>query len=293
MRFSKYISAIAQNLMSIAQGLVSMTVGLAKQMGKFSAPLVLLLVVLVSTWLICSQYLTIVLKFNQAFESTIQPPPSKANSEGLSVQVNGIDGGKLILGFLMPKVESNDSGQKEFIPVEKASEKLALTPKTQEEIQEKLSQLDPQKWQVLTKLPSPIFSYNLDLVSDLTSPNGAKKSSYFLVTALLADVRMAAHRRVERLGETRAPGVAERRRLGKELLGVLPQRGDGLSQLQKLLFRLAHQFHEDVPLPSALAAKAAHDFLQLLVEALGLVRERRGPAAAPRCETCNQLERFF
>jgi hypothetical protein len=56
---------------------------------------------------------------------------------------------------------------------------------------------------------------------------------------------------------------------------------------------LAHQFHEDMPLPSALAAKAAHDFFQLLVEALGLVRERRGPAAAPRCETCNQLERFF
>ena len=110
---------------------------------------------------------------------------------------------------------------------------------------------------------------------------------------VLVDVRMAVHRRVERLGETLTRGVAERRRLGKELLGVLPQRGDGLSQFQKLLFRLAHQFHEDVPLPSALAAKASHDFFQLLVEALGLVREYRGPAAAPRGDACNQIERFF
>jgi hypothetical protein len=110
---------------------------------------------------------------------------------------------------------------------------------------------------------------------------------------LLADVRMAVHRRVERLGATRACGVAERRRLGEELLGLLPKRSDGFSQLQKLLFRVAHQFHEDVPLPSALAAKAAHDFFDLLVEAMGLVRERRGPAAALRCDADNQLKRFF
>ena len=110
---------------------------------------------------------------------------------------------------------------------------------------------------------------------------------------LLADVRMAVQRRVERLGETLACGGAERRRLGKELLGLLPKRRDGFSQLQKLLCRVAHQLHEDVPLPAALAAKAAHDFFALLVEAMGLVREPRGPAAAPRCDAYNQLERFF
>jgi hypothetical protein len=77
------------------------------------------------------------------------------------------------------------------------------------------------------------------------------------------------------------------------LLGLLPKRRDGFSQIPQLLFRLAYQFHEDVPLPSALAAKASHDFFQLLVEAMGLVRERRDPAAAPRCDTYNQLERFF
>ena len=74
---------------------------------------------------------------------------------------------------------------------------------------------------------------------------------------------------------------------------MLPKRSDGLSQFQQLLFRVAHQFHEDVPVPSALAAKASHDFFQLLVEARGLVRELRGPAAAPRCDACNQLERLF
>jgi hypothetical protein len=104
---------------------------------------------------------------------------------------------------------------------------------------------------------------------------------------------MAAHRRGERLGETLARGVAERRRWGKELLDLLPQRGDRLSQLQKRLFRVAHQVHEDVPVPSAWAAKASQNFFQFLVEAPGLVRERRGPVAAPRCDVGNQLERFF
>jgi len=77
---------------------------------------------------------------------------------------------------------------------------------------------------------------------------------------LRADVRLAAQRRVERIGETLALGVAQRRRLLKELLRVLPKRGDGLSKLQELPFRVAHQGHKDVPLPSALAAKAPQDF---------------------------------
>jgi len=44
---------------------------------------------------------------------------------------------------------------------------------------------------------------------------------------------------------------------------LLPKRSDGLSQFQQLLFRVAHQFHEDVPVPSALAAKASHDFFRV------------------------------
>ena len=110
---------------------------------------------------------------------------------------------------------------------------------------------------------------------------------------LRADVRMAAHRRVERIGQTLARGTAQRCRLCKELLGLLPKRGDGLAKLQELLFSVAHQFHEDVPLPSALATKAPQDFLEFLLEALGLARELRGPAAASLGDACNQFERFF
>lgn len=110
---------------------------------------------------------------------------------------------------------------------------------------------------------------------------------------LFADVGMAAHRHVERIGQTRARGVAQRCRLREELLGLLPKRGDGLAKLQELLFRVAHQLHEDVPLPSALATKATHDFGEFLVQVLGLVRELRGLAAASLREACHQLEGFF
>ena len=110
---------------------------------------------------------------------------------------------------------------------------------------------------------------------------------------LLADVRMAAQRCVERIGQTLARGVAQRCRLRKELLGLLPKHRDGLAKLQELLFSLAHQFHEDVPLPSALATKATHDFFELLLEALGLALELRGPTAASLGDACHQLESFF
>ena len=110
---------------------------------------------------------------------------------------------------------------------------------------------------------------------------------------LLTDVLIVVHRRGERRGETCALGVAQRCRLGKESLGVLPKRCDGLSKLKELLFRLAHQFHKDVTVPSALAAKAPHGFCQLLVEAVGLARELRGPAVALLCHAFNQLEGFF
>jgi hypothetical protein len=110
---------------------------------------------------------------------------------------------------------------------------------------------------------------------------------------LLTDVRMAAHRRVERIGETLALGLAQGRRPVKELLSLLPKRGDGLSKLQELLLSVAYQFYKDVPLPSALAAKAPHDFFQLLGEGVGLTREGRGLAAALLRDVCNERQGFF
>jgi hypothetical protein len=91
----------------------------------------------------------------------------------------------------------------------------------------------------------------------------------------------------------RALGVAQACRLGKELRGVLPKRGDGLSKLKELLCRVAHQCHAHVTLPSALAAKAPQDFGQFLVETVNLVRALGGPAGALLCHVCNQRKRFF
>jgi len=110
---------------------------------------------------------------------------------------------------------------------------------------------------------------------------------------LCADLGMAAHRRAERIDPTLARRVAQRCRLREELLGLVPQRGDGFAQLQELVFRVAHQRHDDVPLPSALATKAPHDFGEFLVQVLGLVREFRGVASASLRDACHQFESFF
>jgi hypothetical protein len=110
---------------------------------------------------------------------------------------------------------------------------------------------------------------------------------------LLAEVCMAAHRSVERLGDTLALGVTQGRRLVQEVLGLLPKRGNRLSKLQELLFRLAHQFYKDLTLPTALAAKAPHDFFQLLVELLGLTREDRGSAATLLGDVFDERQGFF
>ena len=110
---------------------------------------------------------------------------------------------------------------------------------------------------------------------------------------LLADVRMAAQRRVACLGYPLALAVAQRGRLGQQLLGLLPKCCNGLANLQKLPFGVTHKLHKDFPLPSALAAKAPHGFGQCLVELLGLTREDRGSAAALLRDVDDECQRFF
>lgn len=110
---------------------------------------------------------------------------------------------------------------------------------------------------------------------------------------LLADVRMVAQRLGARLGETLALGLAQGRRLSQEVLRLLSQRGDGLAKLQELVFRVTYQFHEDLALTTTLAAKAPHDFGQLLVEPLGLPCEARGTVAALLRDGCDERKGFF
>ena len=147
-----------------------------KRVRKFCLP-AFVLVVLFATWHICSKYLTLELDISQAFDTTVPPPPG--NSEGLSVKFGG-PGGSIILGMSMPRYLTNSSGK--VIGVEQnelASESLALTPKKLEEIQSSLNSLDPEKWEILTKLPAPIFRFNLYLLSYKKSVLSDKKFTYF------------------------------------------------------------------------------------------------------------------
>jgi hypothetical protein len=102
----------------------------------------------------------------------------------MAIQINGVDGDKAILGFSWKKRADGGPGFGE-----RSSEKLLLTPKKLDEIRKNLSNLDPQKWEILTKLPSPIFRFDLDLISDETSPNNSKKASYLLLKAPGGDVQ--------------------------------------------------------------------------------------------------------
>jgi hypothetical protein len=91
---------------------------------------------------------------------------------------------------------------------------------------------------------------------------------------------MGAQPRGQRTAETFTRGIAQGRRLFKVLLGLLSKGFEGLAKRKELLFRLAHQLHEDVTLTSTAAAKGAHDFFQRMLEALGLALKRGGSAAA-------------
>ena len=89
----------------------------------------------------------------------------------------------------MPYAVTGDTGEVEFERRENSSEKLVMTSRTKEQIQENLRELDPQQWQVLTKLPSPIFRYNLSLINYLAVPKNSKIESFFLVTLASDDTQ--------------------------------------------------------------------------------------------------------
>ena len=110
---------------------------------------------------------------------------------------------------------------------------------------------------------------------------------------LLTDRWMIVPRRIERLDQTLARGLAPRWRLRQELWGLLTQHGHGLAQCQERLFRVAHHCHEDVPVPAALTPKAPPDFGALLVQAVGLARHLGGPMAASLGDPCHRYAGFF
>ena len=119
-----------------------------------------------------------------------------------------------------------------------------------------------------------------NLYFDLLSDNHDKRKIYRVTTS-------------GSTGEPLALGVAQTAREGKEGLYLLPQRVDGLATFEQPPLRLAYQLHEHMALPPTLAAKAPHHLLQVLLEALGLTRERCGSAVALLCDVCDEFEGFF
>ena len=87
---------------------------------------------------------------------------------------------------------------------------------------------------------------------------------------LSADSVMGLERCLEVVFHTLA---LPRRQMGcvlERVLRGLGQGGNGASQLQELLFGLAHQADEDFAVAPALAATAAHELLERVVERVGL-----------------------
>ena len=79
----------------------------------------------------------------------------------------------------------------------------------------------------------------------------------------------------------------------KTRLGGLCQSNDGLSDIEQAGFRVADQPQEHFTLATTLAAKTAHDLLEVVVETLGLVLQRRGLCDTLRGEVRNEVEDFF
>jgi hypothetical protein len=84
--------------------------------------------------------------------------------------------------------------------------------------------------------------------------------------------------------------------MGGTLEPVLRRMGaghDGLSKVEQVFFSLAHQAEEDFALATTLPTKAVHDFLQGVLELVGL-RLQRGRWRVPlRRDLRDELEDFF
>jgi hypothetical protein len=60
-----------------------------------------------------------------------------------------------------------------------------------------------------------------------------------------------------------------------------------------LLCGVADKLHEDLALPPALAAKAPHGLLEVVVETVRLPREVKSAAGASVCDAFDAFESFF
>ena len=110
---------------------------------------------------------------------------------------------------------------------------------------------------------------------------------------LFPDGFMVAHRRGEGQGEMLTLGLTQGTRLVEALYGLEGQGFDRRTEGQELLFRVAHQLDEDLPLAATASAKTPHDLGELLRQASGLALEHGGPVTALRDDVVDERERFF
>jgi hypothetical protein len=112
-------------------------------------------------------------------------------------------------------------------------------------------------------------------------------------TRLFADIVMGLQRGLQVASQAFALALGEMGRAQEALLCGLGQRGKGAAKFQKLLFSLTHQADEDVPLAPALAAKAAHDLLEVVVQHVGVALQCGRLRGALRRDGLDELEDFF
>jgi hypothetical protein len=110
---------------------------------------------------------------------------------------------------------------------------------------------------------------------------------------LLGDVLMGAECLAERGSQALAPEIIEMAGPCKTRLRGLGQRNDGLSEIEQASFRVANQAQEDFAVATTLAAKTAHDLLEIAVETLCVALQRRRVRDARWGEVRNELEDFF
>jgi hypothetical protein len=91
---------------------------------------------------------------------------------------------------------------------------------------------------------------------------------------------MMTHGGGEGLAEPLTLRLTPRRGVLKARLGLLAKGRDACTESEELLFGLANQLDEDFTLTPTAAAKATHDFGEVLLEAFNLLLESRAAVRA-------------
>lgn len=129
----------------------------------FPFPGLSILIILILILFVCFYvYFSFTFDFSEAFVAMPQPPPQ------IAVTLRGIAGDSAVVG---PSFGTSTP-----------AEELTLTAQSVTQLKTRFNDIDLARWELITKLPPSIFKFKVWVISDIDSPNKAKKASYFLVT---------------------------------------------------------------------------------------------------------------